>query len=34
VEAVTVEAIRDAFRRRVNPEAFVTVVVGPAEPAR
>lgn len=28
VEAVTVEDIRDAFQRRLNPDAFVTVLVG------
>ncbi len=28
VEAVTVEQIRDAFKRRVNPDKMVTVVVG------
>ena len=28
VEAVTLEQIRDAFRRRVHPERMVTVVVG------
>ena len=32
VEAVTVEAIRDAFQRRVHPDRFVTVVVGPQAP--
>jgi len=30
VEAVTVEQVRDAFRRRVNPERLVRVVVGGA----
>jgi zinc protease len=29
VAAVTVEDIRDAFRRRVHPERFATVIVGP-----
>lgn len=29
VSAVTAEAIRDAFRRRVDPEHFATVIVGP-----
>ncbi len=28
VEAVTVEQVRDAFRRRVHPEHMVTVIVG------
>ena len=28
VNAVTAEQIRDAFRRRVDPERFVTIVVG------
>jgi len=28
VEAVTVEKIRDAFRRRVNPDRMATIVVG------
>ena len=28
VEAVTVEAIRDAFQRRVHPDRLVTVIVG------
>ena len=32
VEAVTVEQIRDAFRRRIDPGRLVTVVVG-AKPA-
>ena len=31
VRAVTAEDIRDAFRRRVNPERFATVIVGPRE---
>jgi zinc protease len=30
-EAVTAEQIRDAFRRRLDPERFATVVVGAAE---
>jgi len=30
VEAVTVEQVRDAFRRRVHPEHMVTVIVGGA----
>lgn len=29
IEQVTVEQIKDAFRRRLNPDAFVTVKVGP-----
>ncbi len=29
VNAVTLEQIRDAFRRRLQPERFVTVMVGP-----
>ncbi len=29
VEAVTVEQIQDAFRRRLSPDKFVTVLVGP-----
>ena len=32
VNAVTVEEIRDAFKRRLHPERFVTVLVGPAGP--
>jgi zinc protease len=32
VEAVTAEQVRDAFQRRLDPERFVTVVVGPVEP--
>ena len=31
VNAVTVEQIRNAFRRRLHPERFVTVVVGPSQ---
>jgi len=31
VERVTAAGIRDAFRRRVNPDRMVTVVVGPGE---
>lgn len=31
VEAVTIEQIRDAFQRRLQPERFVTVVVGNSE---
>ena len=31
IEAVTVEQIRDAFRRRVHPERMLTVVVGGGE---
>ena len=30
VRAVTVEAIRDAFQRRIDPSHFTTVIVGPA----
>ena len=30
VNAVTVEQVRDAFRRRLQPDRFVTVMVGPA----
>ena len=33
VNAVTVEQIRDAFQRRLQPERFVTVMVGPNPPA-
>ena len=33
VNAVTVERIRDAFKRRLQPEAFVTVMVGPTAPS-
>jgi zinc protease len=29
VEAITAEQIRDAFTRRVHPQRFVTIVVGP-----
>ena len=29
VDAVTVEQIRDAFKRRLHPDRFVTVMVGP-----
>lgn len=29
VEAVTVASIKDAFKRRVNPEKMVTILVGP-----
>ena len=32
IEAVTAEQIRDAFRRRLDPERFVTVVVGERGP--
>lgn len=31
VSAVTVEDIRDAFRRRVDPDRFATVIVGPVQ---
>jgi zinc protease len=34
VEAVTAEQIRDAFRRRIDPERLVTVVVGAADAAQ
>jgi len=30
IEAVTLEQVTDAFKRRVNPERLVTVVVGGA----
>lgn len=33
VNAVTVAQIRDAFGRRLQPEHFVTVMVGPVQPA-
>lgn len=33
VEAVTLEQVRDAFRRRIHPDAMVTVVVGAGTPA-
>ena len=33
VNAVTIEQIRDAFKRRLQPERFVTVMVGPNPPA-
>ena len=33
VNALTVEEIRDAFKRRLHPERFVTVLVGPTGPA-
>jgi zinc protease len=29
VAAVTVDAIRDAFQRRLHPDRFATVIVGP-----
>ena len=32
VNAVTIEQIRDAFKRRLQPERFVTVMVGPTPP--
>lgn len=32
VEKVTVEKVRDAYKRRVNPDAMVTVIVGTPEP--
>jgi zinc protease len=32
IEAVTVEQVRDAFRRRLDPGRMVTVVVGPQPP--
>ncbi|MEE9342359.1 MAG: insulinase family protein, partial [Gammaproteobacteria bacterium] len=28
IEAVSLEKIRDAFKRRVNPDSMVTVIVG------
>jgi zinc protease len=31
VERVTVDDIRDAFRRRIDPDRLVTVVVGPED---
>ena len=31
IESVTVEDIRDAFRRRINVNNFITVLVGPVE---
>ena len=31
IEAVTVAEIRDAFQRRVDPDKFVTVLVGPVD---
>ena len=31
VNAVTVEQVRDAFKRRLQPERFVTVMVGPTQ---
>ena len=33
INAVTVEQIRDAFQRRLDPQRFVTVVVGNGETA-
>ena len=33
VEGVTVAQIRDAFSRRINPQAMATVIVGAPEPA-
>ena len=33
VNALTIEEIRDAFKRRLHPERFVTVLVGPTGPA-
>ena len=33
VNALTIEEIRDAFKRRLHPEQFVTVLVGPTGPA-
>jgi zinc protease len=32
VQAVTVEQIRDAFRRRLDPDRMATIMVGPADP--
>jgi zinc protease len=34
IEAVTRDQIRDAFRRRIDPDRLVTVVVGAAASAR
>ena len=35
VEAVTIEQIKDAFKRRVKPDKLVTVMVGkPAEDSK
>ncbi len=31
IDAVTAEQVRDAFQRRLDPERFVTVVVGPVD---
>ena len=31
VESVTIEQIKDAFKRRLTPDKFVTVMVGPGE---
>ncbi|MCG8324595.1 MAG: insulinase family protein [Thiotrichales bacterium] len=33
VNAVTVDQIRDAFQRRLSPDNFITVMVGPQTPA-
>lgn len=33
VEAVTVESVREAFGRHIDPAHFLTVVVGPADPS-
>ena len=30
IRAVTTEAIRDAFQRRIDPSRFTTVIVGPS----
>ncbi|MEO8630637.1 MAG: insulinase family protein, partial [Betaproteobacteria bacterium] len=32
IEAVTLEQIRDAYARRINPQHLVTVVVGGGKP--
>jgi len=31
VEAVTADQIREAFRRRIDPERLITVVVGASD---
>jgi zinc protease len=31
VESVTLEDIRDAFARRIRPEAMITVIAGPQD---
>ena len=32
IEAVTIEQVKDAFERRLQPDKFVTVMVGPIQP--